>query len=271
MTRYKTLMIGLLLAATATAAHAEAPAGYSLVWSDEFDSGTVPDPAKWSFDTQANAQKWWHDEAEYYTANRPENARIEDGYLVIEVRKEDTSAMPGTAGQLYTSARLITEGKAQWTHGFVEVRAKLPCNRGGWPAIWLLGPKWPAGGEIDIMEQLGFDSTTIYGTLHSPASEGGGQATPSGDKTTVADACTAFHLYQTQWTADGISILVDGQPYYHLDRPDKATAENWPFDTPESLILNVAMGGGWAGQKGIDDSALPAHMEVDYVRVYQKP
>jgi beta-glucanase (GH16 family) len=172
------------------------------------------------------------------------------------------------AGQHYSSARLVTEGKAEWTYGFFEIRAKLPCNRGGWPAIWLVGPSWPAGGEIDIMEQLGFDPTTIYGTLHSPHSETDHAHT--GDKTTVPDACTAFHNYQAEWTPAAITLLVDDKPYYRFDKPAGATAAIWPFDGPEFLILNGAMGGGWAGQKGIDDNALPARMEVDYVRVYQR-
>jgi beta-glucanase (GH16 family) len=249
-------------------AFASPPSGYRLAWSDEFDRGTAPDPARWSYETEANATRWWHDEAQYYSANRRENARIENGRLLIEVRKEDLKRMSDYGGQHYSSARLITRGKAEWTYGFFEIRAKLPCNRGGWPAIWLVGPAWPRGGEIDIMEQLGFDPATIYGTLHSPHSET--DHVHTGDKTTIVDSCTAFHDYQAEWTSAGITLLVDGKPYYHADRPARATGESWPFDAPEFLILNVAMGGGWAGQKGIDDSALPARMEVDYVRVYQK-
>ncbi len=130
--------------AAATPAAAAPPPGYHLVWSDEFDSGAAPDPHKWSYDTQANAQRWWHDEAEYYSANRPENARIENGHLVIEVRREDLKRMKDYAGQHYSSARLITRGKAEWTYGFFEIRAKLPCNRGGWPAIWLVGSELAA-------------------------------------------------------------------------------------------------------------------------------
>ncbi len=250
-------------------AFAGTPAGYTLVWSDEFNSGAAPDPAKWSYDTEANKLRWWHDEAQYYSADRPENARIENGHLVIEVRKEDLSQMPDYGGQHYTSARLMTKGKAEWTYGYYEIRARLPCNRGGWPAIWLVGPSWPKGGEIDIMEQLSFDPSTIYGTLHSPHSED--DKLHTGDKTTVPDACTAFHNYQAEWTPSAITLMVDGTPYYHLDKAADATPASWPFATPEFLILNVAMGGGWAGQKGIDDTALPARMEVDYVRVYQKP
>jgi beta-glucanase (GH16 family) len=256
------------LIAAAAPALAAPPPGYKLVWSDEFDRGTAPDPAKWSYDTEANKLRWWHGEAQYYSANRRENARIENGHLVIEVRHEDLRQMPDYAGQHYTSARLITRGKGEWTYGFFEIHAKLPYNRGGWPAIWLLGPSWPKGGEIDIMEQLGFDPTTIYGTLHSPYTVT--EHVTQHGITKVPTSCLAFHDYQAEWTPAGITIAVDGRSYAHIDRPASATPYNWPFDTPEFLILNFAMGGGWAGQKGIDDAALPARMEVDYVRVYQK-
>lgn len=257
--------LALLLAGRAQAA---APAGYRLVWSDEFNKGAAPDPHKWRYDTEANRKGWWNGEAQYYSARRPENARIENGRLVIEVRKEDLTSMPDYGGQHYTSARLITRGKSEWTYGFFEIRARLGCNRGGWPAIWLVGPAWPKGGEIDIMEQLSFEPATIYGTLHSPHTEA--DHAHSGDKTTIAEPCTAFHDYQAEWTPSGITISVDGRAYFHADKPAHATPAEWPFDTPEFLILNVAMGGNWAGQKGIDDAALPARMEVDYVRVYQK-
>ncbi|HZU52051.1 MAG TPA: glycoside hydrolase family 16 protein [Sphingomicrobium sp.] len=263
-----TKAIAVAVALTPAPALAAPPPGYTLVWSDEFDKGTAPDLAKWSYDTQANKLRWWHDEAQYYTANRPENARIQNGRLIIEVRHEALTSERDYGGQHYTSARLITRGKAEWTYGFFEIRAKLPCNRGGWPAIWLVGPNWPSGGEIDIMEQLGFDPTTIYGTLHSPFTEK--EHVTEHGITKVPTSCSAFHDYQAEWTPGAISIAVDGKPYATIKRPEKATAYNWPFDKPEFLILNVAMGGGWAGQKGIDEAALPARMEVDYVRVYQK-
>lgn len=265
------LPLGLAACAVTLAAASPAlcapPEGYHLVWSDEFNAGKAPDPAKWSYDTEANALKWWHDEAQYYSANRPENARIEDGHLIIEVRREELKQNKDWVGQHYSSARLITRGKGDWAGGFFDIRAKLACNRGGWPAIWLLGPDWPRGGEIDIMEQLSFDPATIYGTFHSPHSVD--DKIHQGDTVKVPDACTAFHNYQVEWTHDAVTVQVDGKPYYHLDRPAAATPANWPYDGPEFIVLNMAMG-GWGGQKGIDDAALPARMEVDYVRVYQR-
>jgi beta-glucanase (GH16 family) len=244
------------------------PPGYHLVWSDEFDSGRMPSPDKWRYDTWRNRDGWFNGEAQYYSADRPQNARIDDGQLIIEARHESLAQYPDYGGQAYSSARLITDGTARWTYGFFEIRARLSCTRGAWPAIWLMGDHWPAGGEIDIMEQLGFDPGTIYGTAHTPWSVA--HQTPSGAAAHITSPCTAFHRYQVEWTRDAVTFLVDDTPYHTYRRPAHATAETWPFDQPEFLILNVAVGGGWAGQKGIDDNGFPDGMAVDYVRVYQR-
>jgi beta-glucanase (GH16 family) len=244
------------------------PPGYHLVWSDEFDSGRMPSPDKWRYDTRRNRDGWFNGEAQYYSADRPQNARIDDGQLIIEARHESLAQYPDYGGQAYSSARLITDGTARWTYGFFEIRARLSCTRGAWPAIWLMGDHWPAGGEIDIMEQLGFDPGTIYGTAHTPWSVA--HQTPSGAAAHITSPCTAFHRYQVEWTRDAVTFLVDDTPYHTYRRPAHATAETWPFDQPEFLILNVAVGGGWAGQKGIDDNGFPDGMAVDYVRVYQR-
>ncbi len=260
----------LAISQSACAQDGAVPDGYKLVWSDEFNAGAMADPAKWDYDTNRNKAGWWNNEAQYYAKARPENSRVEDGKLIIEARKDDVSGFPDFGGQKYSSARLLTAGKVAWTYGFFDVRAKLPCGVGQWPAIWLLGTgQWPDTGEIDIMEEVGFHPTTVYGTLHSVHAEK--DHVHQGGETQVADLCTAFHNYQTEWTKTGITFLVDGTPYYHLDKPEKPTQANWPFDGPEYMILNVAIGGAWGGQQGIDDKALPAQMQVDYVRVYQKP
>lgn len=259
----------LTLVACAGLAHAEVPEGYHLVWSDEFAKDGAPDPAKWRYETQRNKQGWWNDELQYYAANRPENARVENGDLIIEARREKLTNEPDYGGQAYSSARLTSHGVAKWTYGFFDVRAKLPCGVGQWPAIWLLGGwHWPQQGEIDIMEEVGFQPTTVYGTLHSPLTEE--DHVHQGGHVEVADLCQAYHNYQAEWTPDHITFLVDNQPYYTYGKPADANARNWPFDQPEYLILNIAIGGAWGGQHGVDDSALPARMMIDYVRVYQK-
>ena len=133
------------------------PAGYTLVWSDDFNVPGAPDAAKWSFDTERNKAGWHNHELQYYSRDRTENAEVRDGKLVITARKEALASAADWGRQRYTSARLLTRGKAAWTYGFFEIRAKLPCGKGTWPAIWLLGSQggWPAGGELDIAEHIG--------------------------------------------------------------------------------------------------------------------
>ncbi len=253
----------LLAAAPATA---QAPAGYTLVWSDEFDRDGPPDPAKWVADTHANKIGWYNDERQYYAADRPENARVADGRLVITARRETLDAMPDHGGQRFTSARLITKDKATWTYGFFEVRAKLPCGAGAWPAIWTLGSTrgHPDGGEIDIMEFVGNDPGVVHGTVHTRASVG---TSGNGGSLPLPTACDAFHLYQLDWTPTALRIAVDGRPMHSYLKAGKPAA-GWPFDAPQYLLLNLAIGGAMGGK--VDDAIFPIAFEVDYVRVYQR-
>jgi beta-glucanase (GH16 family) len=249
------------------------PPGYTKVFADEFD-GAALDLGNWRFDTERNAQGWYNQERQYYSANRPENARIENGRLVIEARAEtlDKARFPDWGGQRYTSARIIGQGRHSWTYGFFEVRAKLPCGRGTWPAIWLLpedsSVKWPDGGEIDIMEHVGFEPGKVHQTIHTAAANfsSGTQLTKSFDLPT---ACTSFHRYQLLWTPTFLVMGVDDAPKFMVRR-EKTDRKHWPFDKPMHLLLNIAVGGTWGGQRGIDAKAFPARMDVDYVRVYQK-
>ncbi|WP_394730337.1 family 16 glycosylhydrolase [Altererythrobacter sp. GH1-8] len=253
----------------------KAPAGYELVFADEFSAGEMPDPAKWTYDTHRNAEGWYNNELQYYAANRSENARIEDGRLIIEARRDGASVADATdyGGQEYTSARLITQAKAAWTYGFYEIRAKLPCGRGTWPAIWMLPEDpdvvWPEGGEIDIMEHVGYEPNVIHNSVHTKAfnfSKGTQQTTSH----TVETACTQFHDYQLLWTPESLLFGVDGTPKFAFKKL-RSNKSRWPFDEPMHLILNIAVGGDWGGRKGIDQNALPQRMEIDHVRVYQKP
>jgi beta-glucanase (GH16 family) len=242
-----------------------------LVWSDEFDGAKV-DMRKWSFDTARNKEGWYNKELQYYSAGRPENVRLENGSLVIEARRErlDPKKYPDWGGQNYTSGRLLTKGKAAWTYGFYEVRAKLPCARGTWPAIWMLPEAggWPAGGEIDIMEMVGSDPEMVHATLHTELFTHS-KGTQRGASIKVPGTCDAFHLYQLDWRPDAITVGVDGRAFMRIRNDQPGGRGAWPFDAPFHLILNLAMGGDWAGSKGMDDAALPQRMEVDYVRVWQ--
>jgi len=244
------------------------PANARLLWHDEF-AGSRLDLAKWRYDTARNKQGWFNGELQYYAADRSENIRVEDGHLVIAARRETLKSEPDWGGQDYTSGRLVS--KQAWTYGFYEIRAKLPCARGTWPAIWMLPEqmgKWPEGGEIDIMEQVGAEPNLIYATLHT-ALFNHVKKTQRGAQRLVPTSCSAFHVYQLDWQPKSIALGVDGRGILRVldDQPGGKGA--WPFDTPFHMILNLAMGGNWAAAKGMDDAALPQRLEVDYVRVWQ--
>ena len=241
--------------------------GWNLVWSDEFTADGLPDSAKWGYDTARNKMWWFNGEQQYYSNARTQNSVVSGGTLKVIARKETPPAVGDSGGQQYTSARLITRDKQLFTYGYFEVRAKLPCGLGTWPAIWLLGTpenQWPRYGEIDIMEQKGYsaaDKKVVSGYLH----HAGGSV---GNETTVADACTSFHNYQLTWTADKIVIGVDNRNYFEYINPKDGNFNNWPYSGPQFLILNLAMGGNLGGP--IPAGFVSDQMEVDYVRVYQK-
>jgi beta-glucanase (GH16 family) len=242
------------------------PAGYRLSWSDEFSTDGLPDATRWAYDTERNRLGWYNNERQYYSASRPENAVVSGGRLRITARLESLSTAADWGGQRYTSARLITRGKAAWTYGYFEVRAKLPCGRGTWPAIWTLGSggTWPDDGEIDIMEPVGSNPSRVFGTVHTRLSAGPG----TGAAVQVPDACTAFHDYQMHWTADEIAIGIDGVVYYRYANPRSGYA-TWPFNAPQYLLLNIAIGGDLGG--AVDDGIFPVTMEIEHVRIWQAP
>ncbi|MEA3082040.1 MAG: hypothetical protein QOD54_1708 [Sphingomonadales bacterium] len=249
------------------------PANAELVWRDEFN-GPALDLRKWHYDTAFNKRGWFNAEKQYYSAGRPQNIRIANGRLVISALHEtlDPASFPDWGGQQYTSARIVSTGPG-WTYGFYEVRAKLPCARGTWPAIWMLPThmtKWPDDGEIDIMEQVGAEPNLIYSTLHTGLFNHV-LKTQRSAQLPVPTSCTAFHRYQLDWRPDSITIGVDGRGILRVlnDQPGGKAA--WPYFVPFHMILNLAIGGNWAGAKGIDDAAMPQRMEVDYVRVWQLP
>ena len=242
------------------------PAGYTLAWADEFDTDGLPNEAKWGWDTFMNRQGWFNNEKQYYADHRAENAHVEGGRLLITARKETLSTAPDWGGQAYTSARLLTRGKAAWTYGFFEIRAKLACGQGTWPAIWMLGTggRWPDDGELDIMENIGGRPLNVFSTIHTAAGYG---AHGFGSNQNITSPCTTFHNYQMFWTPTGIQFGIDGAMYVDYKKP--SDPKGWPFDNPQFMLLNVAIGGDLGGV--IDDAIFPSTMEVDYVRVYQAP
>ena len=246
---------------------AQVSPGWTLVWSDEFTQadGSSPDSTKWTYETGTGSGGWGNNELEYYTS-RTNNARIENGQLVIEARQESY------LGSAYTSARLKTQGKATWTYGRMEARMKIPRGQGIWPAFWMLGANfpsagWPTCGEIDILENIGSELTTVHGTLHGPGYSGGNGI--SGPYSLPGNAVFAddFHLYAVEWTTNQIKWLVDSQQYFSVAPASLPGGATWVFTQPQFLLLNLAVGGNWPGNPS-GSTVFPQRLIVDYVRVY---
>jgi len=232
----------------------------TLVWSDEFDQDGAPDPDKWVYSTGGNG--WGNGELQFYTDKR-ENSIVKDGKLILTAQSENG---------LWTSARLKTQHKGDWTYGFFEIRAKVPRGRGTWPAIWMMPERnsygdWPASGEIDIMEHVGFDQDKIHTSVHTQDynHRKGTQKTRSAKIPGVSDS---FHTYAIEWNDKAIFWYVDDEPFYFFQREADGYGV-WPFDHPFHIILNVAMGGTWGGMKGMDPAVKQADMVVDFVKIYQ--
>lgn len=240
-----------------------------LVWADEFNYIGQPDSTKWSYDLGDGCPDvcgWGNNEAEFYTRDA-KNVRVENDELIIEVLKDSAGS------KAYTSTRMVSKFKGDWLYGRIEVKARLPRGRGTWPAIWMLSTDWkyggwPASGEIDVMEHVGYDPGVVHGTIHTEAYNHL-KGTQKEGKITIADAQDAFHVYAIEWTKDKIDFFVDDKMYHSVSSNPKDGFKGWPFDQRFHLIMNVAVGGNWGGQQGIDDSIWPQRMVVDYVRVYQ--
>jgi len=255
---------------------------WKLVWSDEFDYTGLPNPKKWNYEVGFIRNR----ELQYYTKARKENARVENGMLIIESRKEkfkNPNYRPDAGRRSrwnvsreyadYTSASLITNGKAGWCYGRIEVRAKLPTGRGTWPAIWTLGTNikevgWPTCGEIDILENVGFNPDKIHANIHTKKYNHV-RKTGKGSSIKVSKPYKEFHIYAIEWYEDRIDFYVDDNKYFTYEN-EKSGEAAWPYDKQQYLILNTAIGGAWGGQKGVDDSIFPQKYYIDYVRVYQK-
>lgn len=257
--------------------------GYRLVWSDEFNYKGKPDATKWNFD-----YGFISNQEEQYFTDSLKNARVEKGYLILEAHKEKLVNKDYQNEALkkkswlryvseidtaqYSSARLNTRGLASWKYGRIEVRAKLPKGVGLWPAIWMLGNNkhkvgWPDSGEIDIMEHVGFNPDSIFGTVHTKAYNHM-VGTQLGKSIAIAKPYETFHVFAIDWTPEKIDFLLDGVVYNQINNEHKTVAE-WPFDQEFYLLLNVSVGGMLGGKKGIDDSVFPQQMMIDYVRVFQ--
>ena len=240
---------------------------YELVWSDEFNYTGLPDERLWGYDVGGSG--WGNGESQYYTDGDADNAYVDNGYLTITAIQEDYS------NSEYTSARLVSIGEGNWTYGKFEIKAKLPAGTGVWPAIWMLPTDWiyggwPASGEIDIMEYVGYDVDTVYYTIHTQAYNHS-IGTQVGEHASYEDVSNVFHEYQLEWLPDVLIWSIDDIEVYRYTVPEGAPLDytTWPFNTDFHLLLNIAVGGSWGGAQGIDTDIWPQEMVIDYVRVYQ--
>ena len=253
------------IAATGYDAPASYP-GYALAWADEFNSGSL-NSSDWSFENGDGCPGvcgWGNNELEYYT-DRPDNLFFQDGKMIIEAKKENY------AGKNYTSSKILTRGKKVFKFGRIDIRAQLPKGKGIWPAFWLLPQNnvfggWPKSGEIDLMEMIGHQPATTYGTLHfgpGPGSTqlGGNYSLPSGIFN------EQFHVFSVEWKQDEIKWLIDGN-VYSTHTIAEFGSNNYPFNEDFFLIVNMAVGGNWPGSPDAT-TYLPQWLILDYIRVYQ--
>jgi beta-glucanase (GH16 family) len=241
--------------------------GWQLVWQDEFDGDAI-DRSNWTYDI--GGWGWGNGEAQFYT-DRPANARVEHGLLVIEAHQERYE------DKYYTSARLKTQRLREFQYGRIEARMRVPRGAGTWPAFWMLGAdfdrdpndpitsNWPHVGEIDVMEHIGREPDLILGTIHGPGYAGAGGLTKWNRRS--YDIADDFHTYAVEWDYDGIRWFYDGELYFDLGREAVGQRE-WVFDRPFFLIVNLALGGTLPGPIGLD-TEFPLRLYVDHVRVYQ--
>ncbi|WP_307789219.1 RICIN domain-containing protein [Glycomyces salinus] len=243
-----------------------------LVWSDEFDgpAGTAPDPAKWKYDIGGGG--WGNNEHQYYTSSTDNAALDGGGNLAITAREGNPAGHQCWYGPCeYTSARLLTAETFTQQYGRFEARMQIPRGQGIWPAFWMLGDDigqvgWPQSGEIDIMENIGSEPSTVHGTVHGPGYSGAGgignsYTLPGGEQ--FADG---FHTFAVDWEPGSITWSVDGNVYSTLT-PDDVGGNEWVFDHPFFMIMNVAVGGNWPGYPD-GSTQFPQTLLVDYVRVY---
>jgi beta-glucanase (GH16 family) len=241
-----------------------APEGYQLVWQDEFDSGSELNQNDWTHEVKGKG--WVNNELQEYV-----NHKTPGGALVTEIKN---GALRITAlkenGKVY-SGRVYAKVKEGWTYGYIEASIKLPKGKGTWPAFWMMPvnfKSWPADGEIDIMEEVGYHPDYVSSSLHANAHVHSNN-TQVTHEMKCAGAEGEFHTYAILWTAKNITTYVDGKVQLSYDNRGLGR-DDWPYDDPFYVIFNLAWGGDWGGSQGVDESALPCTMEVDYIRVFQK-
>lgn len=236
---------------------------YKLVWKEEFNSDKL-DMTKWSYEVWKPGTV--NEELQNYTDKRKENVRLENGSLILEARRDNFD------GHEYSSGRIKSQGKAFWKYGKIEARIKLPGGKGTWPAFWMMPENqsrgWPACGEIDILEQVGFENDIVHATVHTQKYNWNNNNVKTAS-TPHAGITSGYHTYTTIWVPGKMEMFVDGRKYYTYT--DEGSGDDaWPFNKEFHIILNLAVGGVWGGMQGVDANIWPRQMKVDWVRVWQK-
>ena len=247
-----------------------APEGYRLVWQDEFDKGSELNAEDWTHEVQKSG--WVNNELQNYV-----NHKTPEGSLVTEIRggKLRITALKEN-GKVY-SGRVYAHVNQGWQYGYFEASIKLPVGKGTWPAFWMMPVgndwstnPWPKCGEIDIMEEVGCVPNEVSSSIHTQ-DYNHTKGTQKTHAFVQAGAEGEFHTYALLWTADEITTYVDGKVQLSVKKSVIGSShDQWPFHYAFYPILNLAWGGDWGGMKGVDESALPATMEIDYIRVFQK-
>ena len=235
---------------------------WDLVWSEEFEYTGSPAAETWGYESGYIRNQ----ELQYYTSEL-KNVRVEEGLCIITALLEGEDSI--------TSASINTLGNKDFLYGRVEVRAQIPSALGTWPAIWMLGTKhrelgWPACGEIDIMEHVGYDPDFIHANVHTRAYNHS-IGTNKGNRIQLKDPGSDFHIYAVEWFEDHLDFFLDDSLYFSFENDNSGNNDTWPFDKPHYLLLNLAYGGSWGGNQGVDTSRLPLEYKIDYVRYYRAP
>lgn len=237
--------------------------GYKLEWSDEFDYSGLPDPSRWDYEIGYVR----NNEAQYYVEGQIENSRVANGMLYINATLYNSRPNP------ITSASIITKVKKHFLYGRLEARLKMPKGKGTWPAFWTMGTNrdvvgWPACGEIDIMEWLGFEPQYVFGSLHKANDQNIDKPFIGPYFAPVDDLSDKFHVYALEWDSTSVSFYFDTVRYAHWTAQDMPASEWAQFTKPHYLLLNLALGGDSGG--AIDSTRFPFTYTVDYVRYYSK-
>lgn len=234
---------------------------WDLVWSEEFDYEGAPASESWAYEMGYIR----NGELQYYT-DSPDNVLVQEGICSITARLE--------AADSITSASIHTLGKKEFLYGRIEVSARIPSALGTWPAIWMLGTNikeigWPDCGEIDIMEHVGYDPDLIHANIHTK-SYNHVIGSNKGNRISVKDPHSEFHLYAMEWYTNRMDFFFNDSLYFTFYNDQAGNPDTWPFNKPHYLLINLAYGGGWGGNQGVDTSRLPLTYEIDYVRYYSR-